>query len=66
VIEDVTRYPDAVICEVICLRNQKIVPSVASHHQKDGTMVFGLLEDTSPFLGREEFKKEMIVKPVED
>jgi len=64
VIEEVLEFPEAAICEVICLRDQEIVPTVASFRKKDGTLVSKPLEDMYPFLDREEFKKEMIVKPI--
>jgi len=64
VIEEVLNYPKAVICEVMCLRYQEIVPTVSSYKKKDGTMVSRPLEDMYPFLDREEFNKEMIVKPL--
>lgn len=66
VIEEVLNYPKAVICEVMCLRDQEIVPTVSSYKKKDGTMVSRPLEDMYPFLDREEFNKEMIVKPIEE
>lgn len=64
VLEEALAYPKAVICEVICLRNQEIVPTVASYRKDDGTMVSKPLEDMYPFLDREEFLREMIVKPL--
>jgi len=66
VIEEVLNYPKAVICEVMCLRDQEIVPTVSSYKKEDGTMVSRPLEDMYPFLDREELKKEMIVKVVDE
>lgn len=66
VVEEVLNYPKAVICEIMCLRDQEIVPTVSSYKKEDGTMVSRPLEDMYPFLGREEFKREMIVKPIEE
>lgn len=63
-IKKVLSYPQAVLCEVICMRDQEIIPSVASYKKEDGTMVSRPLEDMYPFLDREEFKREMIVKPL--
>ena len=49
----------------MCIRDQEIVPSVASVRKDDGTMVSKPLEDMYPFLPREEFLSNMIVKPVD-
>lgn len=64
VIEEVMNYPKAVICEVMCLRDQQIIPTVSSRVKPDGTMVSAPLEDMYPFLDRKEFIKEMLVKPL--
>jgi len=53
------------ICEVICQKNQEIIPTVASVRRKDGIMVSKPLEDMYPFLDRKVFFSEMIVKPVD-
>lgn len=66
VLDEVLAHPEAVICEVMCLRDQEIVPTVASIRKDDGTMVSKPLEDMYPFLDREEFRREMIVKPLDE
>lgn len=66
VIEEVMNYPKAVICEVMCIRDQEIIPTVASTRKEDGTMVSKPLEDMYPFLNREEFLSNMIVKPINE
>jgi acetolactate synthase-1/2/3 large subunit len=65
-LEDVLNYPGPVLCEVICLRDQEIVPTVASYKKADGTMVSKPLEDMYPFLDRTEFLSNMIVKPLSE
>lgn len=55
-----------VLCEVMCPRDQEVVPCSASARLPDGRMVSKPLEDMYPFLDRAEFHKQMIVKPVED
>lgn len=57
-----TRGP--VICEVMCLRDQEVVPSVSSRRLPDGRMISMPMEDMYPFLPREQFYREMIVAPV--
>lgn len=66
VLEEVLNYPKAVICEVMCLRNQEIVPTVSSYKKDNGTLVSKPLEDMHPFLDRNEFTKEMIVMPIKE
>lgn len=66
VIENVLAYPAAVLCEVICLEDQEIVPTVSAYSRKDGVIVSKPLEDMYPLLERLEFKTEMIIKPLED
>lgn len=55
-----------IIIEVIMDPMQAFLPRVSSEKRADGSMVSKPLEDMWPFLDREEFKKEMIVKPVEE
>lgn len=55
-----------VLCEVKCIRDQEIIPTVSSFRRPDGTLVSKPLEDMYPFLDREEFKKHMIVKPLKE
>lgn len=65
-IQKVLSLKEPVICEVMCLPDQEIVPTVSSVKKEDGTMVSRPLEDMYPFLEREEFYKEMIVAPLEE
>lgn len=55
-----------VLCEVICTENQEIIPAASSLKRQDGTMVSKPLEDMYPFLERDEFLSEMIIKPVDE
>jgi acetolactate synthase-1/2/3 large subunit len=64
VLKEVLAYEGPAICEVMCIRDQEIVPTVASYRKDDGTMVSRPIEDMYPFLDRDEFKREMIVKPL--
>ncbi len=66
VITQVLASPDAMICEVMCLPDQKIAPTVSSFTKADGTIVSKPLEDMHPFMSREEFLNEMIVPPLEE
>ena len=66
ILENVMDYDGPVLCEIMCPENQEIIPATASLKREDGTMVSKPLEDMYPFLSREEFKKEMINKPLEE
>lgn len=65
-IKEILDYPKAAVCEVICIRDQEIVPTVSAMRKEDGSMVSKPLEDMYPFLDRKEFYEEMIVKPIDE
>jgi len=53
-----------IICEVICPENQEIIPAVSAVKNKDGSMTSKPIEDMYPFLDRNEFLDEMLIKPI--
>ncbi|MCL2219622.1 MAG: thiamine pyrophosphate-binding protein [Chitinispirillia bacterium] len=55
-----------VICEVMCDPNQQILPTVSSYTKPDGTIVSKPLEDMFPFLARDEFYRNMLIKPLDE
>ena len=55
-----------VILEVMCPQNQEIIPTASSKKLPDGRMISKPLEDMYPFLGREEFILNMIIKPIDE
>ena len=55
-----------VICEVICPENEPVVPTAASKKTAEGKMVSRPLEDMMPFLDRDEYLSNMIVRPVDE
>jgi len=55
-----------VLCEIINPEMQEIIPTVSSMKRNDGTMVSKPIEDMYPFLDRDEFHSQMIVKPIEE
>ncbi len=57
-------HPGPAICEVLCLKDQEIIPTVASYKREDGTVISKPLEDMYPFLDRREFLANMIVRPI--
>jgi acetolactate synthase-1/2/3 large subunit len=55
-----------VVCEVILPFEHVTAPKLSSYQKKDGSFVSKPLEDLWPFLDREEFKANMIIKPIEE
>lgn len=64
-IDSVLADSGPLVCEIIMSESQPLIPRVSSIKQPDGTIISKPLEDMYPFLDREEFLKNMIVKPVE-
>jgi acetolactate synthase-1/2/3 large subunit len=56
-------YKEAIICEIFCKVQQRF-PKLSSIKNEDGTFLSRPYEDMEPFLSREEFQKEMIVKTI--
>jgi acetolactate synthase I/II/III large subunit len=54
------------ILEVMCPENQEIIPSASSKKLADGRMVSKPLEDMYPFLERDVFLENMLIKPVDE
>jgi len=54
------------ICEVMIDPEERVSPKVSSAIGANGKMVSKPLEDLAPFLSREEFLSNMIVKPLEE
>jgi acetolactate synthase-1/2/3 large subunit len=53
-----------VIIEVICPFKQDLLPSSSAKENAEGKIVSQPLENMFPFLSEEEFKNEMIIKPL--
>jgi acetolactate synthase-1/2/3 large subunit len=62
-IKDFLNLQEAVICEIFCSIQQR-TPKLSSIKNDDGSFVSKPYEDMEPFLSREEFTKEMIVKTI--
>jgi len=63
-IRRVLNMQGAVICDVHVLPDEVRGPRIQSHQKPDGSFVSRPLEDLYPFLSREEFLSNMIVKPL--
>ena len=53
-----------VVCEIILSQEEKMQPKLSSEIKPDGKMISKPLEDMFPFLPRDEFKKNMLIKTV--
>lgn len=65
VLQRVLAFRGPAICEIICPRDQEVIPTSATTRKADGTLVSRPLEDMYPFLDRAEFQRNMIVPPLE-
>ena len=65
-IQEALAYDGPVVCEVMCIQDQPIVPSVSSKQLEDGTLVSCPLEDMSPFLSRKELQQNMFIPLVDE
>ncbi len=65
VMRDAINADGPVIVDLIMDPFGSIEPRVSTAKRPDGSLVSKPIEDMYPFLDREEFKKEMIVKPVD-
>ena len=62
VIKKILSYSGGVLCEVMLTKDYVIAPKLTSERRPDGSMVTKPLEDLYPFLDRDEFLSNMIVK----
>lgn len=54
------------ICEVLLSPSEKMEPKLSSQIKPDGKMISKPLEDMFPFLPRDEFEKNMIIKSIDE
>ncbi len=59
-------YPGPILCNVKLNPEEEMYPKLSSLMKDDGTMVSKPLEDLYPFLDRDEFKRNMIIKPLDE
>lgn len=62
-LKEVMEYDETVVCEVMTIRDQAVIPTISSKKAEDGRLVSMPPEDMYPFLDREELAEEMIVDP---
>ena len=58
---DFMNYNESILCEIICCIQPRC-PKLNAKKNDDGTFTNKPLEDLEPFLDRDEFEKEMIIK----
>lgn len=63
-IHEVLHGNDPVVCEIMCMRDEAVVPSISSVKLPTGQMKSMPPEDMYPFLPWDEFKSLMIVNPI--
>ena len=55
-----------VVCEIMLSPTEKMEPKLSSEVRPDGTIVSKPLEDMFPFLERDEFRSNMLIKTVDE
>ncbi len=65
-IRETLEKPGPVLCEVKLPSSYIFAPKLSSERKPDGRLVSKPLEDLFPFLSREEFKKNMIIPPIDE
>lgn len=63
-IEEALSHEGPVLCEVMCIRDEAILTAVTAKKMPDGSVISLPIEDMKPFLDRDEFYGNMIVKPI--
>ncbi|HMG84850.1 MAG TPA: thiamine pyrophosphate-binding protein [Terracidiphilus sp.] len=63
-VRDVLRMDGPVVCDVNVIQDEMREPRLQSYQKPDGSFVSKPLEDLFPFLPREEFLANMLVKPL--
>ena len=58
-------YDGPIVCEVFCEKWQEVIPTLMGKKNDDGTITAKPLEDMYPFLSRDEFYDNMLIKPLE-
>ena len=63
-LETILNTEGPVLVDVVCPFKQDMSPSSSAKQNEEGKIVSQPLENMSPFLSEEEFKNEMIIKPL--
>jgi acetolactate synthase-1/2/3 large subunit len=60
----VLSHSGPIICELIVDQNHKTFPKASVYKKPDGSFAARPMEDLSPFLSREEFMNNLLIKPI--
>ncbi len=63
-VDDTLATEGPAFCEIFVSTVQNFEPKSATKRLEDGTLVSPPLEDLAPFLDRDEFEKNMVIKPI--
>jgi len=63
-LKEILNITGPVLIDVVCLFKQDMIPSSSAKQNEQGVIVSQPLENMAPFLSEEEFKNEMIIKPL--
>ena len=64
-LKDILSYENAFICEVMIDENHVTSPKASVYKDKNGVFSTRPMEDLAPFLSREEFLENLLIKPIE-
>lgn len=65
-LKDILEFDGPAICEVMLSTEEKMQPKLSSEIKPDGKMVSKPLEDMFPFVDREEFERNMVIKVLDE
>ena len=65
-VREILETDGPVVCEVMVEPQLLTAPRLSSEVKPDGSIISKPLEDLYPFLDREEFKSNMIIKPIDE
>jgi len=63
-IQEVLDYPGPVICNLNISETQQVMPKQGAFNRPDGKTVPRPIEDSIPYIDRQEFEKDMIIDPI--
>jgi len=61
-LKSIVQHDGAYLCEIMCPSDEEVYPTSATLKTDEGKLVSQPLENMAPFLSKEEFEQEMIVK----
>lgn len=64
-IRQALRMPGPIVCDVLTPFDQPTQPRVSSRQTASGQMVSAPMEDLFPFMDRDEFRRNMIIPPIQ-